>query len=225
MIVVSGAAGSDCSRLPGRENDEGAGGASRAPPAPPSTPSADWRDVDGFGTLCPFARFVLHARAIRQCPEAGGHDVRVMHEQVLAAFVGRDEAVALRVVEPLHGPGRHPATSQVERRKRTWQRGLKALTCEVRSPTVAGRRPKASTGARKGSDPLRALSASEVFGQDRVRGEGRGEALDLDFALDPFDLAEMLDERAPIVGQPPIEAAHLEGGSAAAPRPLAVRTA
>ena len=112
------------SRCPEPKNDEGAGSAAvRRRPLPP-TPSADWRHVDGLGTLGPFSRLVLDARAIRQCAKAGGHDVRVVHEQVLSALVGRDEAVALRVVEPLHGPGRHPATSQVERRKRSLAAGL-----------------------------------------------------------------------------------------------------
>ena len=108
------------------ENVEGAGGAAVRRRPLPRTQSADWRHVDGFGTLGPFSRLVLDARAIRQCAKAGGHDVRVVHEQVLPAFVGRDEAVALRVVEPLHGPGRHPATSQVERRKRSLAAGLES---------------------------------------------------------------------------------------------------
>src|SRR5919197_5420621 len=68
---------------------------------------ADRDDVGRFGALRPLARLELHLRTLGQGLEAFARDLRVVDEQVLAAFFGLDEPVALRVVEPLHGSGRH----------------------------------------------------------------------------------------------------------------------
>src|ERR671927_214234 len=72
---------------------------------------ADRDDVGRFGALRPLARLELHLRTLGQGLEALACDLRVVDEQVLAALGGLDEPVALRVVEPLHGSGRHVHTS------------------------------------------------------------------------------------------------------------------
>src|SRR5262249_21275076 len=67
----------------------------------------DRLDVDRLGALLPLAGLVLDPRVLAQGLEARACDVRVVHGQILAAILRRDEAVALRVVEPLHGSGCH----------------------------------------------------------------------------------------------------------------------
>src|ERR671923_487256 len=64
-------------------------------------------DVRGLGALRPLARLELHLRALGQRLEALAGDLREVDEHVLAAALRLDEAVALRVVEPLDGSGRH----------------------------------------------------------------------------------------------------------------------
>src|SRR3954447_4624336 len=64
-------------------------------------------DVDGLGALVPGLGVEGDLRALRQRLEAVGVDAGVMDEEVLAALVGRDEAEALVVVEPLDGSGSH----------------------------------------------------------------------------------------------------------------------
>src|ERR687884_2038207 len=76
-------------------------------------PSADRRplrddlDVRRLRALRPFARLELDLRAFGQRLEALAGDLREVDEDVLAAAVGRDEAVALGVVEPLDVSARH----------------------------------------------------------------------------------------------------------------------
>src|ERR671919_1426560 len=69
--------------------------------------SSDGLDVDGLGALLPLARLELDTCVLAQRLEAAARDVRVVDEKILAPLVRRDEAVALRVVEPLHGSGCH----------------------------------------------------------------------------------------------------------------------
>jgi hypothetical protein len=49
---------------------------------------------------------VAHFRALGERPEAVALDRALMHGQVLAGLIGRDESKALVVDEPLHGPCR-----------------------------------------------------------------------------------------------------------------------
>jgi hypothetical protein len=53
----------------------------------------------------------LHALSLVEAPEAGSVDLRVVHEDVSAAPVDRDEAEALLAVEPLHSSLRHAMCS------------------------------------------------------------------------------------------------------------------
>src|SRR6478672_9369753 len=71
----------------------------------------DDADVDGLGALVPGLRLVLDARALGQRAVALADDPGVVHEEVLAGLVGRDEAEALVVAEPLHGSGSHCSSS------------------------------------------------------------------------------------------------------------------
>src|SRR5205085_10877245 len=67
----------------------------------------DGIDVRGLRPLRALAGLELDLRAFDEGLEALASDLRVMDEQVLPALLGLDEAVALRVVEPLHGSGCH----------------------------------------------------------------------------------------------------------------------
>ena len=60
-------------------------------------------DVRGLLALGPLHHVEAHLLALFQGLEARHVDRRKMREQVFAAVIRRDEAVALRVVEPLHG--------------------------------------------------------------------------------------------------------------------------
>src|SRR3954468_12382165 len=64
---------------------------------------SDDPDVDCLRTLVAGLRLVLHARALGERAVAIGLDAGVVDEEVLAALVGRDEAKALLVAEPLDG--------------------------------------------------------------------------------------------------------------------------
>src|SRR5688500_1755198 len=64
-------------------------------------------DVRGVGALGADLSLVADLRALGERLEAVAGDARVVHEQVLALIVGRDEAEALVVAEPLHGSGCH----------------------------------------------------------------------------------------------------------------------
>src|SRR5215207_8929733 len=67
----------------------------------------DGADVHRLGTLVAGLFLVLHLRVLGQRLEALPVDAGVVHEEVTVAVVRRDEAVALFVVEPLDGSGRH----------------------------------------------------------------------------------------------------------------------
>src|SRR5439155_16800577 len=68
-------------------------------------------DVDRLGALLALARLVLDLCALAQRLEAVTGDVRVVHEEILAAILGGDEAVSLGIVEPLDGSGCHVISS------------------------------------------------------------------------------------------------------------------
>src|SRR4051794_21523601 len=67
--------------------------------------------VGGVQALRALLHLVLDLRALSERPKAAAGDRGMVDEHVLALVVGRDEAEALVVAEPLHGPSGHPRTS------------------------------------------------------------------------------------------------------------------
>src|SRR4051812_8938450 len=67
----------------------------------------DGLNVHCVRTLGPVLSVVADLRALGQRLEAVAGNAGVVHEQVLALIVGRDEAEALLVAEPLHSSGSH----------------------------------------------------------------------------------------------------------------------
>src|SRR3954471_8764581 len=63
----------------------------------------DGPHVHCLRTLVACLRLVLDPRALGERAVAVGFDAAVVDEEVLAAFIGRDEAEALLVAEPLDG--------------------------------------------------------------------------------------------------------------------------
>jgi hypothetical protein len=66
-----------------------------------------WLHVLGLQTLGACRHLKLYLLAFDQLAIPLHIDGRVMHKDILAAIVGRNEAVALGIVEPLHRSGRH----------------------------------------------------------------------------------------------------------------------
>lgn len=64
-------------------------------------------DVCCFHPFLALCRLILHLLAVLQRPEAFGCDVGVMHEQVIAAFIGSNESKTLLLVKPLHCTNTH----------------------------------------------------------------------------------------------------------------------
>src|SRR5437016_1255703 len=64
-------------------------------------------DVGGARALGALLDLVLHLVVILQRLEPARLDGRAVHEEILAAVIGRDEAEALGVVEPLYGTCTH----------------------------------------------------------------------------------------------------------------------
>src|SRR5205814_808621 len=71
----------------------------------------DDADVRRLGALLPLGGLELHLRALAEGLEALAGDAGVVHEQVLRAVFGGDEAVPLLVAEPLHCASCHDLTS------------------------------------------------------------------------------------------------------------------
>src|SRR5712692_3654712 len=69
--------------------------------------SAGFAHVGRLRTLGTLGDLVLYLLAFREAVEALRLDCGVVDEYVLAAAVRRDETESLRIVEPLHDPGRH----------------------------------------------------------------------------------------------------------------------
>src|SRR3954454_12118994 len=67
----------------------------------------DGRDVGRLGALRALALLVLDARALGERLVAVAGDAAVVHEEILRALVRGDEAIPLRVVEPLDGSVSH----------------------------------------------------------------------------------------------------------------------
>src|SRR4051794_30907815 len=155
----------------------------RPPEGPTSGPPGRSRSVDlerldvrGRRALRALLGVVAHLRALGERLEAAPLDRAVVHEQVLAAVIGRDESEALVVVEPLHGSCCHlfPLRGMCTAKRGGCQR---ATTAETRARLRPDGRPtrRASLAARTpGASPWvipcrEALtgSAHQVKGRDR----------------------------------------------------------
>src|SRR5436309_9298265 len=75
--------------------------------APLDRLGADLDDVARLGALVALGGLELHGRAFGERLVAVACDVAVVHEEILPALGGGDEAVTLRIVEPLHGSSSH----------------------------------------------------------------------------------------------------------------------
>src|SRR5579859_5575521 len=73
------------------------------------TPAGDLRELDvlRLQALGALGNFEADLLALGEGAEPLGLDGRVVAEDVLATIVLRDETKTLRVIEPLHGAGRH----------------------------------------------------------------------------------------------------------------------
>src|SRR3954469_21296906 len=110
--------------------------------------------------LGPGLGVVADLRALRERLEAAPGDGAVVHEQVLALIVGRDEPEALLVAEPLHGSGCHlfPPGGRVLRNAGGARQQLRTLALLHRQPparhtSVAPRRCPPRPHARTGGGP------------------------------------------------------------------------
>src|SRR2546421_5881504 len=83
------------------------GGGPAAKPGAVRRVASDLRDVYRLRALVARLLVVGDLRVLLERLEAAPVDACVMDEEVSVALVGGDEAVALLVVEPLHGSGRH----------------------------------------------------------------------------------------------------------------------
>src|SRR2546423_15274795 len=84
--------------------------------APSSAGSGEW-DLEGLnvhclGSLVAGLGVIGDPGALCEGAKALGCNRRVMDEEVLAGFIGGDEAKPLVVVEPLHGSSCHGDTSE-----------------------------------------------------------------------------------------------------------------
>src|SRR3954447_12289905 len=106
----------------------------------------DRTDVDCLRPLVAGLGLVLHTRALGERAVALGLDAAVVDEEVLAAFIGSDEAEALLVAEPLNGalchvfpPRRLRAASAVVAQRQPSASACTAFTGLVPGPNCAHR--------------------------------------------------------------------------------------
>src|SRR6266516_1186614 len=95
-----------------------------------SESSLDRLDVYCLGPLVAGFSVVGDLHALGERAEAVALDARVMHEQILLSVVGRDEAEALVVAEPLDRSGCHSSSTFV-----CWVRG-ECFTATTRPPAL-----------------------------------------------------------------------------------------
>src|SRR5881398_479357 len=110
----------------------------------------DDADVAGLGAFGALFDLVLDLRAFGEALEALAGDRAEVNEDVVAAVCLRDEAVALRVVEPLHGSACHfhlPAPSTNVQRRRGRTNGTTAKRGSSRAPVL---RPPSRPGRTSG---------------------------------------------------------------------------
>src|SRR5688500_15938496 len=109
-------------------------------------------DVERLGSLLTLARLVLDLRSLGEGLEAVSTDAGVMHEEIFASVRRRDEAVALRVVEPLHGSCCHRKNTSLRLitngKRGVGHRRLRALDNARSVATIAGRSGPSRRAAR-----------------------------------------------------------------------------
>src|SRR3954463_16052549 len=88
----------------------------------------DRPDVGGLRALGALAELVLDLGTLGQRPEAVAGDRGEVDERVLASVIGRDEAEALLVAEPLHRSGSHQTCTPLDSnmRERCCRHGVHA---------------------------------------------------------------------------------------------------
>src|SRR4029453_7980453 len=98
-------------------------------------------------SLLPLRHLEPDLRPLVQRLEPAASDGRGVHEQIFAALIGRDEAVALVVAEPLDGSGCHQPTPPFTAHERV---GKESSTTDPRSLLPAGRRSSLAAGRGQG---------------------------------------------------------------------------
>src|SRR3954464_13701868 len=86
---------------PGYPQNDGGPAGLTSPPLQVSETCSDRAYVHGLGALVSALRLVLDAGTLGERAVALGFDAAVVDEEILAAFIGSDEAEALLVAEPL----------------------------------------------------------------------------------------------------------------------------
>src|SRR3990172_6018944 len=99
----------------------------------------DGSHVRCLRALLPLAHLELDGRPFGERLEAVALDARVVHERILAALCGRDEAVALRIVEPLYGSGCHKKSPPLPRYERARRRKANRTRSRYREKCSSGR--------------------------------------------------------------------------------------
>src|SRR5215216_4409244 len=133
----------------------------------------DEADVHRLRSLVADLFLVLHLGVLGEALEALAVDARVVHEEVPVALVRRDEAVALLVVEPLDGSGRHVNGPFLRVPARSVKAKPNHGTCWS-SRAGSNRRPSAGNASRgRGvSVPRRWLCPGPRSGTSAPRREG-----------------------------------------------------
>src|SRR5262249_13570381 len=110
----------------------------------------------------------LHLLTFGQRAEALGLDGRVVAEDVLAATILGDETEALRIVEPLHGTGRHASRFAVSPRQEA-PRVVSIQGCGGRQKFCAGRRQRSSVLVQAAYNASRRRPKDPRIPRDAVR--------------------------------------------------------
>src|SRR3954452_3554876 len=116
--------------------------------APASATELDGDDVLRLGAVGPLGSVELHLRTLGERLEAVAGDGRVVDEQVLALVRRGDEAVPLRIVEPLDGSGCHEKTPPRAMKNGQRRRTVRDRYSLESASTVARNRAGSMTGWR-----------------------------------------------------------------------------
>src|SRR6185312_6346671 len=101
-----------------------------------------------LGTLRPVDRVELHVRALRERLEALAGDRRMVDKHVLATISRGDEAIPLRIVEPLHGSSCHTNTSSTTKERAGEAHIAQPVLARLSVGNVARQPPRERPAAR-----------------------------------------------------------------------------